>query len=218
MGRHSHQTRSTGPLLLVVLLALVCLGGGLVYAAVAAAGKPLSAPVPEVPFDVDAATPPSEDRSPAPTDLGPNMLAIPDLDIRTGLVSTGFGSNGSMVLPPPELVSHLTNGVTFGSETGTNLLAGHVDDGDRTHGAMWALHRIEPGTSIYVTDSAGKMWTYRATSLKLYEKTALPTELFATDGTPLLALVTCGGETVPDPYLPSGFTYNDNVVVTAVPA
>ncbi|WP_156112042.1 class F sortase [Prescottella defluvii] len=62
------------------------------------------------------------------------------------------------------------------------------------------------------------MWTYRASSLRLYEKTALPDDLFDTAGEPLLALVTCGGTTVPDPHLPSGFTYEDNVVVTAQPA
>lgn len=217
MGRGSRRAHASVAPLLVVLIALVCVGAGLVYAGISSSGQPLSAPVPEAPFHLDT-PPPNGSGAPPPTDLGPNTLAIPDLDIRTNLISTGFGANGSMILPPPQTVSHLTNGVEFGAPAGTNLIAGHVDDGDRTRGAMWALHQIRPGTPIYVADATGTMWTYRAVSLALYEKTALPPELFATDGAPRLVLVTCGGESVPDPYLPSGFTYNDNVVVTAVPA
>ena len=198
------------------MVLLFLLGGGLVYVGFDAAGEPLAAPVPQNPFV--ASDLPSSDLAPIQLpDLPPNRLAIPDLRIGAEIVSTGIGSSGSMVLPAPNYVSHLDNGVAFGSGEGTNLVAGHVDDGDRTRGAMWALHRIEPGTPIFVSDSAGRVWTYRAISLQLYEKTALPDAVFDTGGEPLLVLVTCGGTTVPDPNLPSGFTYEDNVVVTARP-
>ncbi|MCL2534967.1 MAG: class F sortase [Nocardiaceae bacterium] len=218
MGKHARPRRAKTTPLRLGLLALLMVGAGLIYAGVSAAGKPLTAPVPSAPFDVGTVPDPAAQWAPAPTDLGPDTLAIPDLGIRTDVVSTGVGSRGGMVLPEPAKVSHLDNGVQYGAPEGTNLVAGHVDDGDRTHGAMWALHQIKPGTPIYVTDDAGHMWTYRAASLELHDKGALPLELFATTGAPRLALVTCGGETVPDPYLPSGFTYKDNVVVTADPA
>ncbi|WP_430334726.1 class F sortase [Rhodococcus sp. ACT016] len=217
MGRHRHVSRAGNRLLALALFVLLAAGGGLIYAAIGAAGKPLTAPIPDAPFGVGAAADPNTEWAPPPTDLGPNTLAIPDLDIRTEVVATGIGSRGGMVLPEPSKVSHLDNGVEYGAPEGTNLVAGHVDDGDRTHGAMWALHQIKPGTPIYATDDTGHMWTYRTTSLELHDKGALPIEFFATTGAPRLVLVTCGGETVPDPYLPSGFTYKDNVVVTADP-
>lgn len=218
MGRHHDEKRRSGNRLLgAVLVVLLCAGGALVYTAISAGGKPLTAPIPKAPFSVDQLPDPAATWAPAPDDLGPNMLAIPDLDIRSEVISTGIGSAGGMVLPPPAQVSHLDNGVHYGQPEGTNLIAGHVDDGDRTRGAMWALHQIQPGTPIYVTDDAGRMIEYRANSLTLYDKVALPLDLFATTGEPRLALVTCGGETIPDPYLPSGFTYKDNVVVTAEP-
>ncbi|WP_433608317.1 class F sortase [Prescottella agglutinans] len=217
MGRHSRERRSGSGLLVVVLLVLLAVGGGLIYTAIGTAGKPLTAPVPETPFDVGAVPETGAQWAPPPADLGPRTLAIPDLGVRAEVVSTGVGARGSMVLPPPAEVSHLDNGVQYGAPAGTNLIAGHVDDGDRTRGAMWALHRIKPGTPIYVTDDTGRMWTYRAASLKLYDKVALPVEFFSDTGAPRLVLVTCGGETIPDPYLPSGFTYKDNVVVTADP-
>ncbi len=58
-------------------------------------------------------------------------------------MTSGFGANRGMILPHPDKVSHFTNGVQFGSSEGTNLVAGHVDDGDRTHGALWALHQMK---------------------------------------------------------------------------
>ncbi|MDH6280875.1 class F sortase [Prescottella agglutinans] len=218
MSRHALPRRSGGVPLALLMLVLLAAGGVLVYTAIGASGKPLTAPVPQSPFDIGATTAPDAVWAPPPSDLGPNTLAIPDLHIRAEVVSTGIGSRGGMVLPAPAKVSHLDNGVDFGAPEGTNLIAGHVDDGDRTRGAMWALHQIKPGTPIYVTDHSGRMWTYRAASLALYDKVSLPIEFFADKGSPRLVLVTCGGETVPDPYLPSGFTYKDNVVVTADPA
>lgn len=217
MGKRSRAHRSSNRLLVIVLFALVVVGGSFVYAAIGTAGQPLLAPVPESPFDTGTAPDTDAQWAPPPTDLAPRTLAIPDLGIRTEVVSTGVSARGSMVLPPPAQVSHLDNGVEYGMTEGTNLIAGHVDDGDRTRGAMWALHQIEPGTPIYVTDDDGRMWTYRAASLRLYDKVALPADFFTQSGAPRLVLVTCGGETVPDPYLPSGFTYKDNVVVTADP-
>jgi hypothetical protein len=201
----------------LVLLASVFLfvGGSLIYFAMSEAGKPVSAPLPEAPFDVGAPTDPGASWAPAPTDLPPNTLAIPDLDVRADIVTSGFGANRGMILPHPDKVSHFTNGVQFGSSEGTNLVAGHVDDGDRTQGALWALHQMKPGTPIYVSDGGGTMFTYYASSLKLYEKVALPEDVFAAAGPPRLVLVTCGGKTVPDPSLLSGFTYEQNVVVTA---
>ena len=216
---HAHpKRRRAGRLPLVLLLVtFLTVGGVLIYFAVSAAGKPISAPVPEAPFDVGAPTDPGATWAPAPTDLPPNTLAIPDLDVRADIVTSGFGANRGMILPHPDKVSHFTNGVQFGSSEGTNLVAGHVDDGDRTHGALWALHQMKPGTPIYVSDDTGTMFTYHAASLKLYEKVALPAEFFSETGAPRLVLVTCGGATVPDPSLPSGFTYEQNVVVTASP-
>ncbi|MDN3460954.1 class F sortase [Rhodococcus sp. APC 3903] len=190
----------------------------LIYFAFSAAGEPISAPVPDAPFEIGATPEPGAVWDPAPVDLPANMLAIPDLNVRADIVTSGLGLQGGMILPHPDKVSHFANAVQFGSAEGTNLVAGHVDDGDRTHGALWPLHQMKPGTPIYVTDDSGSMFVYRAASLTLYEKVALPAEVFSDAGAPRLVLVTCGGATVPDPSLPSGFTYEQNLVVTAVPA
>ncbi|NMM85908.1 sortase [Rhodococcus sp. SRB_17] len=218
-GAHAKPKRRRKKSLPLILLLVVFLavGGGLIYVAVSAAGKPISAPLPDAPFEVGTAPDPGIVWAPAPTDLPPNTLAIPDLDVRADIVTSGLGANRGMILPHPDKVSHFLNDVHFGAPVGTNLVAGHVDDGDRTHGALWPLHQIKPGTPIYVTDDAGVMFTYHASSLKLFEKVALPAEFFSDTGEPRLVLVTCGGPTVPDPSMPSGFTYEHNLVVTASP-
>ena len=54
---------------------------------------------------------------------------------------------------------------------------------------------------------------YEVTGREAIVKKALPVdEIFARDGRPLLVLITCGGE-----YLPELRSHRDNVVVTAVP-
>ncbi|WP_257012986.1 class F sortase [Rhodococcus sp. ACPA4] len=216
-ARTPRRRKTTLPLILLLVVFLAA-GGILVYLAVSAAGKPISAPLPDAPFEVGTAPDPGMVWAAAPTDLPPNTLAIPDLDVRADIVTSGLGANRGMILPHPDKVSHFLNDVHFGEPDGTNLVAGHVDDGDRTHGALWPLHQIKPGTPIYATDDAGTMYTYTAASLKLYEKVALPAEFFEDTGAPRLVLVTCGGPTVPDPSMPSGFTYEHNLVVTASPA
>lgn len=212
------RSRKGTPLLVLLLVVFLAAGGALLYFAVSASGKPISAPVPDAPFEVGTAPDPAVVFAPKPVDLAPNTLAIPDLGVQADIVTSGFGANRGMILPHPDKVSHFLNGVEFGAPEGTNLVAGHVDDGDQTHGALWPLHQIEPGTPIYVTDDAGTMFIYYASSLKLYEKVALPADFFAETGEPRLVLVTCGGPTVPDPSMPSGFTYEHNLVVTASPA
>ena len=116
-GAHARpRGRRAGRLpLLLLLVTFLAVGGVLVYFAVSAAGKPISAPVPEAPFDVGAPTDPGASLAPAPTDLPPNTLAIPDLDVRADIVTSGFGANRGMILPHPDKVSHFTNGVQFGS-------------------------------------------------------------------------------------------------------
>ncbi len=58
---HAHPKRRRAgrlPLVLLLVTFLTVGGGVLIYFAVSAAGKPISAPVPEAPFDVGAPTDP----------------------------------------------------------------------------------------------------------------------------------------------------------------
>ncbi len=57
------------------------------------------------------------------------------------------------------------------------------------------------------------MTVFEVTDLRQYDKDELPfDEIFARDGDPRLTLITCGGA-----FNPSLLSYEDNVVVRAVP-
>ena len=66
---------------------------------------------------------------------------------------------------------------------------------------------------VTVTTADGTEHDYEVVGRRAIVKKALPVdEIFARDGRPLLVLITCGGE-----YLPELRSHRDNIVVTAVP-
>jgi sortase (surface protein transpeptidase) len=92
------------------------------------------------------------------------------------------------------------------------VLSGHVDDRVQGLGAFHRLVDLEVGSPVEVTLADGSAVTYRVDGVDQVEKATLPTDrLFARDGPPRLALVTCGGD-----FDTAVRSYRDNVVVTAV--
>jgi hypothetical protein len=66
---------------------------------------------------------------------------------------------------------------------------------------------------VAVTLADGTVVTYRVSAVERVPKTVLPADrLFARDGPPQLALITCGGD-----FDREKGGYTDNVVVTAAP-
>jgi hypothetical protein len=99
---------------------------------------------------------------------------------------------------------------------GTTLLAGHVNALGQGSGSLAGLYRVVPGAFIYVT-SAHVVTTWSVVSATAIAKADLPTAVFAGSAGPRrLVLVTCGGAI--HHVRGHGWTYDDNVVVTAVPA
>ena len=100
---------------------------------------------------------------------------------------------------------------------GTTLVAGHVNYVGQGDGALFNLYRVQPGAVVYATDAWGRTTLWRVVSAESVLKQDLPASVFAgNQGPRRLVIVTCGGDIR---YVPgSGWTYDDNVVVTAVPA
>jgi len=94
------------------------------------------------------------------------------------------------------------------------MIAGHAARGEDGAGALAPLRGAKPGMRVTVTSTDGTKHRYEVVGRELVVKKALPVdEIFAREGKPLLVLITCGGE-----YLPELRSHRDNVVVTAVPA
>jgi hypothetical protein len=102
-------------------------------------------------------------------------------------------------------------GVGPGATTGSAVLAGHVDDRLQGRGAFYRLRDLAVGSPVEVILADGTVVRYRVSAVEHVAKTALPAgEVFARDGPPRLALVTCGGA-----FDRAAGGYTDNVVVTA---
>lgn len=103
----------------------------------------------------------------------------------------------------------------FGSapgEHGSSVLAAHVDMFGEGPGVFFHLDKLAPGDLIRVSFNDGTAMTFVVANAERVPKGGLDLDsIFASDGQPVLRLVTCGG----------GFnrtirSYDDNVVVTAV--
>ncbi|MDP8959371.1 MAG: DUF4397 domain-containing protein [Actinomycetota bacterium] len=98
-------------------------------------------------------------------------------------------------------------------ESGSAVMAAHVDLAGRGPGVFFGLDRLRPGDVIVVGFEDGSERRFRVEALARYEKGTLPLDrIFARDGHPVLTLVTCGGT-----FDRSTRLYDSNVVVYARP-
>ncbi|WP_377639788.1 class F sortase [Oryzobacter terrae] len=144
----------------------------------------------------------------------PSRLRIPDLDVDATVTGVGVQADGAMVIPAaPTSVGWYRFGSAPADPEGHTVIAGHVATREDGPGALAALRSARPGMRVVVTTADGTEHAYEVRGREAIVKKALPVdEIFARDGRPLLVLITCGGE-----YLPELRSHRDNVVVTAVP-
>lgn len=98
-------------------------------------------------------------------------------------------------------------------ESGSAVLAAHVDLSNQGPGVFYNLRRLQPGDLIVVTGDDGIRRSFRVVARATYHKSELPLEtIFSGTGPSVLTLVTCGGG-----FNRAQQTYDSNVVVYAVP-
>ena len=144
----------------------------------------------------------------------PARLVIGDLGVDATVKGVGVQGDGAMVIPAaPSSVGWYRYGSAPGDAKGNTVIAGHVATREDGAGALAALRGATPGMRVTITTADGTKHRYEVVGRELVVKKALPVdEIFAREGKPLLVLITCGGE-----YLPELRSHRDNVVVTAVP-
>ncbi|MDR2256200.1 MAG: class F sortase [Arthrobacter sp.] len=147
-----------------------------------------------------------------PTVEGPRVV-VEALEIQAPLVSTGALA-GALVLPDPPAATWYEQTQPPGADKGATLIASHVDSGFGDAAPFSRLHAIKKGTPIEIRDAAGKTHKYKASSIQVYERQAVPREVFELTGKPRLVLVTCSGPTVNSG---SAAHYLYNLVVVATP-
>lgn len=143
----------------------------------------------------------------APTGLRIEALGIS----RARVLPVGVDDTGEVAVPGAADVGWYRYGPDPG-QPGLTVLAAHVAfDGD--DGVFRNLADLRPNDVVVVELSDGTVQPYRITGLTQHPKSELPPELWARDGAPRLALVTCGGS-----FDRSRGSYDDNVIAWAEPA
>lgn len=177
-------------------------------AAQLAASSPAASP--SIP-DRSVSDPPASS-TPTPS-VRPEELTIPALGVIAQVEPAGVTAAGALELPPdPAEVSWWVGGASPGDQTGSVVIAGHVDSAASGLGALARLADLVPGDLVGVQGEGGSV-TYRVTGRRQYLKSQLPAaSIFARDVAPRLVLITCSGR-----FDRATGHYADNTVVYAVP-
>lgn len=157
----------------------------------------------------DASIPDEPDAATSP----PVRLLVPDLGLDVPLDAVGVTDDGLMEVPEDaDRAGWYRFGPSPGDDTGSAVLAGHVDDREGP-GAFMALTEAQEDMRVVVEHDDGSRTDYTVTARRTTDKKELPVDdLFDRDGPPLLQLVTCTG-----PWSERAGSYRDNLVVTATP-
>jgi len=147
-----------------------------------------------------------------PLGFRPLSMAIPDLDVQNAPIQpVGIEDNGELEVPGAEAIGWYQFGAGIGGGRGSTVLAGHIAY-NGVDGVFRDLDQMQAG-QVFSVDHDGSTLSYEVTEVIQYTKEALPIEdLFREDGDERLVLITCGGS-----FNPSLRSYDDNVVVIAVP-
>jgi hypothetical protein len=142
----------------------------------------------------------------------PSRIAIPTLDLRARVHPVGLDADGAIASPPmrrSDEAGWYEDGPSPGQH-GAAVIVGHVDD-TRGPAVFHDLSRLRPGDRVEVTRRDRRVAVFQVTTIREYDKSALPAEVYGGFRRPELRLITCGGR-----WLGGDIGYADNLVVFAV--
>ena len=155
----------------------------------------------------------ADDPCDSPMTTRPNRLYIPALCVDAPLTTETI-SDGFMTIPrDPSKVGWLDSTAAMSAGHGTSLVAGHVTY-NKDKGALFSLKEVYAGAEIVTTDASNNRYRWAVSSLDMYDKDYLPTDVFDPGTNRRLAVITCGGTIV---NMDRGRHYDSNVVAIALP-
>ncbi|MBX9395287.1 class F sortase [Streptomyces sp. TRM72054] len=156
----------------------------------------------------DASAPPQPSAAEAQVGLGlrqsvapglppspPDRIRIPAIGVNAPLVGLGLTRTGSLDVPPAEqknLAGWYEAGTTPG-ETGTAIVAGHVDNADGP-AVFYHLGALKRGSTIEVDRRDGSVARFQVDAIELYDAKNFPDKkVYGAAARPELRVITCGG-------------------------
>lgn len=172
---------------------------------------PTPAPVATAPFSAQTAPGDPAQQQAVPV-VAPGLLSVPSLGIEVAVEPEGVEPDGYMSIPEDiDTAGWYEFGAGPASETGSTVIAAHVDDPVQGIGPFARLRDAQVGAEATVIDADGTTHLYRVVSVERIEKAEVPLDrVFTQAGAPHLVLVTCGGE-----FDREVRSYIDNYIVTA---
>jgi hypothetical protein len=145
--------------------------------------------------------------------LWPVAVEIPAIGVAAPVLTVGVETGGELVIPESVLDVGWYQGSAVPGEPGVALFTSHLDTRSQGRGVFAGLSALAIGDMVELRDTRGGTTSWRVIAREQHAKTDLPPQLFSRSGTPLVALVTCGG-----PFDQQARSYRDNVIVWAEPA
>jgi hypothetical protein len=172
-------------------VALVIVGGGAIAAAVLAQ-QHAPAPAPSAAGTVGAAA-----KGPALRRSVPVSVSIPEIGVRSKLLSLGLNPDGTFAVPSlvtsADEAAWYKYSVTPG-QVGAAVIEGHVDS-YQGPAVFFRLGALRPGNQIDVTLADGITAVFRVTGVREYPKDKYPAEMiYGPTDYAALRLITCGGD------------------------
>ncbi|WP_318203665.1 class F sortase [Streptomyces sp. SCL15-4] len=152
---------------------------------------------PPQPAAAEGRTEPGGDRHTAPAlDPSPPLrIRIPAIGVDAPLTGLSLTPSGSLDAPPakePNLAGWYEAGTTPG-ETGTAIVAGHVDNADGP-AVFYRLGALRRGTRIEVDRRDGTVALFTVDAVEVYAARDFPDDkVYGAAPRPELRVITCGG-------------------------
>ncbi|MDT0402894.1 class F sortase [Streptomyces edwardsiae] len=154
-------------------------------------------PVPPQPSAAQARSGTAGHRTAAPAlpPSPPSRVRIPAIGVDAPLTGLGLTSTGSLDVPPADrenLAGWYEAGTTPG-ETGTAIIAGHVDNADGP-AVFYSLGALRKGARIEVARRDGGTAVFTVDAVEVYDARHFPDEkVYGAAPRPELRVITCGG-------------------------
>lgn len=145
----------------------------------------------------------------------PVRIEIPSISVDAAVISEGVAADGQVAIPDDiHQAGWYRWGAAPGDTSGSTVIVGHLDsDTQPGLGAFAYLRTLTTGARIDITTTNHHVWHYQVVARQELVKTRLPlADIFSRTGRARLTLVTCGGN-----FNSASHSYDDNIVITAVP-
>ncbi len=124
----------------------------------------------------------------------PARIRIPGIAVDAAIEKVGLAADKSMGVPKDPLNAAWFSLGPRPGETGSAVIAGHVNWFYGATGAFEHLHDVKTGDTIVVQDDVGASISFVVREIRTYDAAADATEVFSShDGKAHLNLITCDG-------------------------